>query len=100
MLPLNPEMLRPLIGTALANPQVRAEILIGLEKWLAEKGVRAVEIEIDDGATVTIPYIRGTNGIAKLVLNVIAGEIGFLIPDYPYPFKTNEPDIIEPTETT
>lgn len=79
----NPDMLAMFVQMALNDPQSRASVESQLNEWLMSKGIYAIQIHTDyPGKGLGMHIFQGPD-ISRLVINMVAGEFGFSIAEYP-----------------
>jgi len=79
----NPEMLSMFVQMALSDPATRADAESRLNDWLQGKGIFEIEIRTDYPDRGIEGDVFSGPDISRLLINMIAGEFGFTIADYP-----------------
>jgi hypothetical protein len=91
MLPFDPEILRMMIGSQLANQEIRTELLATVTAWLEGKEIESVNLwDTDDNClySTSSPYET-----AQLLLGILAGEFGVQFTEFIYPWEVENPQI-------
>jgi len=91
MLPFDPEILRMMIGSQLANQEIRNELLANVTTWLEGKNVESVDLW--DTHAECFVSTSSAHETAQLLLGILAGEFGVQFAEFIYPWEVENPQI-------